>query len=150
MNPMHAAIKQRLGKGAAPEHSAPAPSHEGAPGGHVQHDLHGFVGSLSDEEKAQLKSILHSDQGNTQSIAKGGPSTEEQSKIADAIAEENQENMLDAGQHGGGLSEDESDEIGKSMLDSRHLRGQATEKPKNLSERAKQYIAGKLKAKGKI
>jgi hypothetical protein len=156
MNPMHAAIRKRLGHNSQPPeagHSGPresaGPDHapEHAEGGA---DLHGFVAGLSDQEKSKLKSILSSDQ-NAQKIAQGAPSSEEQGKIAEAMEGESEMHGLEASQDAGhGISEDESDEIGKSMLDSRHIRGMATEKPKNLGERAKQYIASKLKAKGKI
>lgn len=155
MNPMHAAIRSRLGKH-SPAPDDAQPMHPAAGADHTADhaesgkDLHGFVAGLSHDEKSKLKSILNDSSQNTQAIAKGGPSSEEQGKIAQAMAQENQMNALDEASEHEGISEDQSDEIGKSMLDSRHINGMATEKPKNLGERAKQYIAAKLKAKGKI
>ncbi len=148
MNPMHAAIRSKRMSG----HSAPmsesemapqsAPAH--GPGAHDEpgKDLHGFVASLSGHEKMQLKGIL--DQGaKPNAIASGEPSSEEQGKIQQMASNQDQ----------GGLSlpEDESDEIGKSMLDSRFKNGSMDGKqPRNLGERVKMAIAGKLKSKGKI
>jgi len=137
----------------------------GGPGpSQQQKDLHGFVASLAPHEKTALKGILDNDSGsNSQAIAKGGASKEEQGKIAQASAKENAQNAAEENEDlesvgapihpgvPGQLSADEHDDIGKSMLDSAQLRGTApNNKPRNLGERVKQSIASKLKAKGKI
>lgn len=155
MNPMMAAIKKRKsGDGLVGDHSA---IHESSidhgDGSGNGKDLHGLVASLSPHEKMSLQSILQKDSGmDGQAIAKGMPSKEEHAKIAQASAQESKENMLEESQETPQteLSEDQSDDIGKSMLDSRHMRGMATDKPRNLGDRVKQSIASKLKAKGKI
>lgn len=154
MNPMMAAIKNRKsgsGDGLMGDHGA---THSAQ---HVDEgqgkDLHGLVASLSPDEKQALKGILDKDNNsNGMDIHKGLPSKEEHAKIAQASAQENSVNALEdaEGDPGGNLGEDKSDDIAKSMLDSRHMRGMATEKPRNLGERMKQSLAGKLKAKGKI
>ncbi len=147
MDPMHAAIRKRKSGGMLGDHQA---SHESV---HADvgdgKDLHGLVAGLSDHEKGRLQEILSKDA--SQGIAQGNPSTEEKGKIAQASAEENQENALEESQEASGqLPPDESDEIAKSMLDSRNLRGTASDKPRNLGERMKMSLANKLKAKGKI
>ncbi len=154
MNPMMAAIRKRKsgGDGLMGDHSASHSSSVDNGDGQGK-DLHGLVASLSPNEKESLKVILAKDHGmDAQAIAKGAPSAEEHAKIAQASARESQANALDEAQEAEdpGIGEDQSDEIGKSMLDSRHLRGMANDKPKNLGDRVKQSIAAKLKAKGKI
>lgn len=154
MNPMMAAIKKRKsgGDGLMGDHSAVHQSSVDHGDGQGK-DLHGLVASLSPHEKESLKVMLDKDSGaDAMAIAKGAPSKEEHSKIAQASAQESKANALEEAQETpqAELAEDQSDEIGKSMLDSRHLRGMATEKPKNLGDRVKQSIASKLKSKGKI
>lgn len=140
-------------------HSDHAPEHQGmntesaAEEQGEQKDLHGFVAGLSHEDKGKLKQILaqHSSDKSMQ-IAKGGSSSEEDAKVSDAMAKEKQMEMLEDSNmaQSPGIGEDESDDIAKSMLDSRHMRGMATEKPRNLGDRMKQSLASKLKSKGKI
>ncbi len=161
MSAMLAAIKKRQQAGASVMGDHQDTGHQAE---HVQDDpamnanhgadLHGLVKSLSESEKHSLRTILEKDKtgGDGQNIAKGAPSKEEQGKIAQASQQENQENALEEASETKGqeMDEDKSDEIAKSMLDSRHLRGMATEKPRNLGERMKQGLAAKLKSKGKI
>ena len=117
-------------------------------------DLHGFVASLSEGDKHQLKGILAKDGGagkNEQHIAKGGASTEEQGKIQEAMAKGNQESDLEEKEeHDGGMSAHDSDDIAKSMLDSRSMGSNPITQPRNLGERMRMNVASKLKSKGKI
>ena len=114
-------------------------------------DLHGIAQSLNDGDKSKLHSILSTQLNGKGNISKGDPSTEEQGKIASAAEEENQENKLQDQDGGPTISADQSDEIGKSMLDSRHLgENPPTGKPRNLGERMKMSVMNKLKSKGKI
>ncbi len=154
MNPMMAAIKKRKSGdgGMMGDHGATHPSAIDHGDGEGK-DLHGLVASLSDHEKSSLKTILDKDQSsNGMDIAKGNPSKQEHQKIAQASAQEDQENALEEASESPSqeIGEEQSDDIAKSMLDSRHMRGMATEKPRNLGERMKQSIAAKLKSKGKI
>lgn len=154
MDPMHAAIKKRRGLiGDHQSMSHPSQHVDEQPADQPQggKDLHGIVASLNDSEKSQLKNILSGD--NTQAIQKGGPSSEERGKIAQESSKQNQmqdmEDMSD--DRGNAVDPIDSDEIAKSMLDSRHMGSNApTGKPRNLGERMKMGIASKLKAKGKI
>lgn len=155
MDAMHAALKKRQGKGLM-AHSDHMPEHQGM-NTEMQDDqgkdLHGLVASLSHEEKGKLKQILSQDQNNkSMQIAKGGPSSEEDAAVSNKMAKENKMEQLEDTNEAGsaGIGEDESDDIAKSMLDSRHMRGMANEKPRNLGERMKQGLASKLKSKGKI
>lgn len=155
MNPMMAAIRKRKsGGGQSP---AAGSDHEGQ-GHQAEHvddqaaphgkDLHGLVASLSDNEKHQLKTILSSDSGkNTSEIEKGAPSSEEQGKIESAMSAENQTNALEEQDDKPSV---QSDDIGKSMLDSRDTGRNPLEKPRNLGERMRMGIASKLKSKGKM
>lgn len=116
-------------------------------------DLHGFVASLSEGDKHQLKGILAKDGGgkNEMAIAKGGASTEEQGKIQEAMAKGNQESDLEEKQeHDTGMSSNDSDDIAKSMLDSRSTGSNPITQPRNLGERMRMGLASKLKSKGKI
>lgn len=150
MDPMHAAIKKRRGlvgdhqdMGHASQHVADD-SNGGQSGGK---DLQGIVASLTDNEKHQLKGMLNVD--NSQAIAKGNPSSDEKAKIAQESSKQDQ--MNDMSQQNDPMQSADSDEIAKSMLDSRHMGSNApTGKPRNLGERMKMGIASKLKAKGKI
>ncbi len=112
-------------------------------------DLHGIVSSLSDGDKVKLKGILDTHLDKSMQIAKGGSSSEEDGKVKDAMDKENQETSLEESQEHD-LGSDGSDDIAKSMLDSKHLSGAPTGKPRNLGERMKQGLAAKLKGKGKI
>ncbi len=148
MNPMMSAIKNRMSKGGGEGlmENDHAPSHDA---GNTK-DLHGFVESLNDHDKMKLKSILNDSGKTAQAIMTGAPSSEEKEQIAEQSDKDSQRQTLTEMSDVDQMPEDQSDEIGKSMLDSRHLRGMATEKPKNLGDRVKQSIASKLKAKGKI
>lgn len=151
MDPMYGAIKKK--RGLMSEHENmdhPAQNMVEAKGAGKEEpgkDLHGIVASLSDSEKHELKGMLSVDM--SQSIIKGGPSSEERGKIAQESSKQDQENSM-ADQDVPMQSAD-SDEIAKSMLDSRHMGSNApTGKPRNLGERMKMGLASKLKAKGKI
>ena len=116
-------------------------------------DLHSFVQSLSDQDKSSLKTILDSHVADkSQAIAKGGSSTEEDGKVKAAMTKENSETDLEQQQEDSSGSQiHDSDDIAKSMLDSRHMGGNPpTGKPRNLGERMKMGIAANLKGKGKI
>lgn len=147
-NPMMAALKSRRGGLMSHEgQHVEQPSDEGGK------DLHGLVASLNPHEKEALKSILDKDKGqNGMAVSKGEPSSQEHKKIAEASAQEQtRQSAEEASEQGEGqIDPNDSDEIAKSMLDSRHMRGMATEKPRNLGERMKQSLTSKLKAKGKI
>ncbi len=149
MNPMMAAIKKRKASGDAAQGDHQDMVHGSEHADDKQKDLHGFVASLSEGDKHQLKGILAKDATggkNEQHIAKGGASTEEQSKIEGTMAEENKETDLEEQQEHG-VSANQSDDIAKSMLDSRSA---SITQPRNLSERMKMSLASKLKGKGKI
>lgn len=152
MSAMLAAIQKRKagGQSVLGDHQDATHKAEHAIDPETQKDLHGLVAGLSEGEKHSLKQILDSQKTDGQAIAKGGASTEEQGKINDAMAQENQENSLEEQEENGQMSPDKSDQIAMSMLDTRHKNGMATEKPRNLGERMKQSLAGKLKAKGKL
>lgn len=151
MSSMLAAIKARKNKGQALESDHQDMGHTSQHADDRQKDLHGFVASLSDDEKGKLKHILSKDSSQAQSIQKGEPSSEEQGKIEQAMDEENMENTLQNAQARHDLPTDQSDDIQKSMLDSRYMGESLPDhKPRNLGERAKMSAAKKLKAKGKI
>lgn len=111
-------------------------------------DLHGLVASLNDEEKQQLKGILDSGKTTAQEINKGGPSSDENGKVQQAMQESNQKASMEQGEEQNEAGHD-SDAIGKSMLDSRFMSNPPAQ-PRNLSERVKLDIHKKLKGKGKI
>ena len=115
-------------------------------------DLHGIAAGLNDGEKMKLKGILDTHLDKSMQIAKGGSSTEEDGKVKEAMGKENQETDLEEKQeNSSGSAIHDSDDIAKSMLDSKHLSDNpAPMKPRNLGERMKQGLAAKLKAKGKI
>ncbi len=113
-------------------------------------DLHGLVASLSDGQKSKLKGILDSHVDKSMQIAKGGSSSEEDGKVKSAIHKENDETALEEKEeHDSGNLD--SDDLAKSMLDSKHLNGSApVAPPRNLGERMKMSLAAKLKGKGKL
>ena len=115
-------------------------------------DLHGIASSLNDGEKAKLKGILDTHLDKSVQIAKGGSSSEEDGKVKSAMDKENQETDLQEQQeNSSGSAIHDSDDIAKSMLDSKHLSDNpAPMKPRNLGERMKMTLAAKLKGKGKI
>lgn len=151
MDAMYSAIKKKRGligdhqgSGHMSQHVEDDTNKDDQGGGK---DLHGLVASLSDSEKHQLKGILNTD--NTQSIMKGGASSDEKGKIAQESSKQDQMNEM--ADQADPMQSADSDEIAKSMLDSRHMGSNApTGKPRNLGERMKMGIASKLKAKGKI
>lgn len=140
MNPMAAAInKRRMGsddqspKGLMQDQAGSQPESED---GNV--DLQGLVESLSDDQKAELMGVLQDNMSdNSAQVAKGDPSQAEKQEVLQRA-------------DGEGISEDESDDIGASMLDSKYKSGAPEMKPRNLGERVKMTIANKLKGKGKI
>ncbi len=151
---MIAAIKKRKAGGLEAQGDHQDMTHGSEHADDKQKDLHGFVASLSEGDKHQLKGILAKDSGagkNEQHIAKGGASTEEQGKISEAMAKGNQESDLEEKEENdNGISSNQSDDIAKSMLDSRSMGANPITQPRNLSERMKMHVASKLKSKGKI
>lgn len=144
MSAMMQALKKKRMGGHDGDKKEPATDHGATHSGqHVDEgktDLHSLVASLSESEKHNLKSLLHADGAGSEKIAQGAPSSEEQGHIQNAIAKEDGMNAL----------EDEgSDDIAKSMLDSRDT-AMPTHKPKNLGERMRMSLATNLKGKGKI
>lgn len=140
---LDAVKKKRLGSGMS------------LPEGHGEHeeggkDLLGLVASLSPEERMKMKDILHASD-NSSDVEKGDPSSEEHGKINQAMQREAQtdqaESMNEPGQE---VSDDESDDIGASMLDSKYRNGPIEGKPRGLGDRVKNSIATKLKEKGKL
>lgn len=132
-------------------------SHESGHTDDADKDMHSIAQSLDDGQKTKLHSILSTQLSGKGNIAKGDASTEEQGKIASAAAEENKESSLlskddeNSNDEGPIANNIDSDAIGKSMLDSRHLgENPPTGKPRNLGERMKMSVMNKLKAKGKI
>lgn len=158
MDAMYSAIKKRRGligdhqsMGHSSQHVADD-TNKGEKKMDEGKNLHAFVAALNDHEKGQLKDILGGND-KTMEIMKGAPSSEERSKISAASSAENARNEAEesSGGHGNAVDPIDSDEIAKSMLDSRHMGSNApTGKPRNLGERMKMGIAAKLKAKGKI
>lgn len=153
MNSMLAAIKKRKNGGETVMGDHGSMSH---PSMHTDDadqnpnhgkDLHGLVASLSDDEKHQLKGILDG-KNSAQEINKGGPSSEEKGKINQAMQAGNQKSSMEQGEEANESGVD-SDEIGKSMLDSRFMSNPPAQ-ARNLGERVKLDIHNKLKAKGKI
>lgn len=110
-----------------------------------QNKLHSFVSGLSDDQKNKLQMILEKSGHDEQKIAQGHPSSEERGKIAEQMSLEGGAPEIEAQE-----PDDESDEIGKSMLDSKFTGGNPPTKPRNLGERVKMAISSKLKAKGKL
>ena len=164
-NPMMAAIKKRKGSSVMGDHEAShsaehtdvvqPQSMDKKPVDPVAHQkVKAIIASLQPHEKNLMEQMLDKQSGESDEalkIAQGKPSSEEHQKIAEASQKENQMNQLeDQEEQGHGISEDQSDDIAKSMLDSRHMRGMANDKPRNLGDRMKQSLASKLKAKGKI
>ncbi len=148
-NPLADAIKKKR----MSSMSHDLPSHDGGEGGGGK-DLLGIVASLNPDERNKLKDILHASTDNSMEIQKGGASSEEQGKIQSQIQDDDERQELEAGeaphdpsQEG---SENESDDIAKSMLDSKYRNGPIQAKPRNLAERARNHIAAKLKSKGKL
>ncbi len=115
-------------------------------------DLHGIASSLNDGQKMKLKGILDTHLDKSMQIAKGGSSSEEDGKVKSAMDKENNESQLEEQEeNSSGSSVHDSDDIAKSMLDTKHLSDNpAPMKPRNLGERMKQTLAAKLKSKGKI
>ncbi len=154
MNAMIAAIKKRKAGGDAKEGDHQDMGHPSEHADDKQKDLHGFVASLSEGDKHQLKGILAKDGSagkNEQHIAKGGASTEEQGKIQEAMSKGNKEaDLEDADDHDSSMSANDSDDIAKSMLDSRSTGANPITQPRNLGERMRMNLASKLKGKGKI
>lgn len=109
--------------------------------------MHDLVQSLSPEQKQELMQLLTKDAGSKGSdssqIAKGAPSDEERSKIEARMGDENDGSVPD--------SDDESDEIGMSMLSSADKAQAGVERPsRSLGDRVRMNLASKLKSKGKL
>lgn len=142
MDSMLSAIKQRRGGGRQmgmgeemPAQGASMQEQSAAP------DMQGLVASLSPEQKQELLMLLSQPQQG-EGIEKGAPSSEETA----AINEE-----MQAGESDAQAGSEQSDEIAKSMLDRNSLeKAEAGTKPRGLGDRAKMYMAKKLKGKGKI
>jgi hypothetical protein len=146
MNSMMAAIKSKRGgsKGGAEEvyveeGQSKAPMMSNKP------DMKSFVDQMDDAQKQELLALLTESIGgeegaSAEGVEKGEPSPKEKQLIAQKSEEE-----------GEGLPEEESDNIAMSMIDRQAERmNEQGGKPRNLSERAKMYMASKLKQKGKI
>ena len=113
-------------------------------------DLHGMVASLNDTQKTKIKGILDSHMDKSMQITKGGSSSEEDGHVKTAMDKENGETALEEKQEQDTGNID-SDDLAKSMLDSKHLNGSApATPPRNLGERMKMSLAAKLKGKGKL
>lgn len=139
MDSMLSAIKQRRGGGQAMGMSEQAPAQDPA-----QPDMQGLVESLSSEQKQQLMELLAQSTQEENEIDKGAPSSDEKQAI-------NAQVQAQAGEQGESAPSEESDEIAKSMLDRNSLeKAEAGVKPRGLGDRAKMYMAKKLKGKGKI
>lgn len=163
MNPMADALKKkRMG---LVDMSAPEGHMDGSDEGHGGKDLLGMVASLSEQERGKLKDILSAaGTGNEQGIAKGDPSSEEQMKIQQQVGLDKakvQASDNSGAEPGDEAAEaevnpdpahqsDQSDDIAKSMLDSKYNNGPITAPPRNLGERMKNAVATKLKGKGKL
>lgn len=148
---MLAAIKNKKSQGLAIEGDHQESTHSSLHADDKSKDLHGFVASLSDQEKGKLQHILNTGGNAAMDIAKGAASSEERGKIDSAIQTENQENSLQAQQDQAEHPDVDSDEIQKSMLDHKSIASVGSDmKPRNLGERAKMSAAKNLKAKGKI
>ncbi len=149
MSAMLAALKnKRAGQAKMGDHQDMAHGSEHADD--ADKDLHGLVASLDDGQKTKLKSILASHGDKSTQIAKGGSSSEEDGKVKDAMDKENAETGLQEKQEQD-LGGADSDDLAKSMLDTKHLNGSTPSgPPRNLGERMKMSLAAKLKGKGKI
>lgn len=111
-----------------------------------------FVAKLNDGQKDHLRKILgvqdKEGMDQSQNISKGFASTEEQGKINQKMSQETGPSETENESTGG--DQVDSDAIAKSMLDSRYKNGPPDSKPRNLNDRMKQHVAGKLKEKGKL
>jgi hypothetical protein len=143
MNAMKDAIRaKRLGeepKGLMSESLAVAkeePEQEGK-------SLNDLVATLSDDDKKQLMLLLKQDMApqGAKEIANGAPSSEEQMIVDEKATIEGAEG-----------DEDQTDEIGKSMLETRfkNQNANSNQAPRNLGERVQMSIRDRLKGKGKI
>jgi len=147
MNPMLKAVRAKRMSSGGDDHK-PENVHQAD---HTK-DLHEFVKQLSPDQKDKLHSMLSQDNSNTEQIVKGGPSKEEQGKIAQQAAQDNSEESLEHNDSGHGDSDGgsvDSDKIAMDMLDSR-FKNNAPSHPRNLHERVQANMAKGLKAKGKI
>lgn len=140
MNPMADAIRKKRA-GSVDMSTPEAPEQAGSK------NLLGLVASMSDEDRATLKDILAASEGAKSSdIEKGAAGKDEQMAVAGKMAEDSAEHEAEEGEE-----PVDSDEIGRSMLDSRLAKGVPEgAQPRGLSDRVKFGIADKLKAKGKL
>ena len=146
MNPMADAIRKKR-TGSVDMSIPDAPEESGAK------NLLGLVASMSDEDRATLKSILDASAGTKASdIEKGAPGKGEAMAVAGKIASDDAEHEAEeSAEEEGDEGAVDSDEIGRSMLDSRLAKGVPEgAQPRGLSDRVKFGIADKLKAKGKL
>lgn len=156
-NPMLAAINKRKSGGMTKmgdhqDMSHPSEHSEDADMDNTQ-KLHDFVSSLSEGDKSHLKTILDKSNNTAQEIAKGGPSTEEKAAVEKTMKTNNQRTQMaeDEEHEDASGPHIDSDEIGKSMLDSRFTSGNTPNvQPKSLGDRVKMDIYNKLKGKGKV
>lgn len=138
MNPMLNAIKSRR----STQMDEPQAQPQAGSGG-----LEQLVQQLSPEQKEQLMQMLEGEPSSAEAVSKGEPSKNERAKIAQASAEENSEQELEAEDDAGPAVD--SDEIAMGMLDSR-FKNSAPDRPRNLHERVQTNMAKNLKSKGKI
>ncbi len=113
-----------------------------------------FVSNLNDQQKNHLRTILGGKDGGgdqSQNIAKGYASSEEQGKIQEQMGKQQGQGPQETEDENTGGDHVDSDSIAKSMLDSRYRNGPPEGvKPRNLNDRMKMNVAGKLKEKGKL
>lgn len=139
MDAMMGALKQRRGgllnENEENAHQMPEEKSSGGM------DMKSLVGALSDDQKAQLLSLLVSGNdgapkkaGNIADIEQGGMSPGEESDIEESLGE----------------GHESEDQIAESMIaSSDKSRAASGDKPRNLSERVKFGLATKLKNKGR-
>lgn len=143
MNPMSDAIKKRRA-GSVDMSTPDAPEESGSK------NLLGLVANMSEEDRSKLKDILAASEGSSSTeVEKGAPSKNEHMAIANKMSQDEESEEASEGEDPG--QETDSDEIGRSMLDSRLAKGVPEGmQPRGLSDRVKFGIADKLKAKGKL
>lgn len=143
MNPMSDAIRKKR-SGSVDMNIPDAPEESGSK------NLLGLVASMSDEDRAKLKDILAASEGSNEAdVEKGAPTKGEHAAIHEKMEADSEEHEAEENSEPG--QEASSDEIGRSMLDSRFNKGTPEGmQPRGLSDRVKFGIADKLKAKGKL
>lgn len=139
MDAMMGALKQRRGgllnDGEENAHQMPEEKSSGGM------DMKSLVGALSQDQKAQLLSLLVS--GGDQSKGKSSISEIEQGGMSPGEESDIEESLGDG--------HESEDDIAESMIaSSDKSRAASGDKPRNLGERMKFGLANKLKNKGKF